>query len=60
MGTTINNIRTNATEWTAAKANEGLNAFYWYQIFALDSVVVEAQTNVKLAWRIPKYCNVLS
>ena len=21
----------------------GLNAFYWYQIFALDSVVVEVQ-----------------
>ena len=35
----------------------GLNAFYWYQIFALGSGVVEAQ-NVKLAWRIPKYCYV--
>ena len=22
----------------------GLNAFYWYQIFVLDSAVVEAQT----------------
>ena len=22
---------------------KGLNAFYWYQIFALDSVVVEVQ-----------------
>ena len=22
---------------------EGLNAFYWYQIFALDSAVVEVQ-----------------
>ena len=21
----------------------GLNAFYWYQVFALDSVVVEVQ-----------------
>ena len=34
----INN-RTTALEPTAAKATGGsLNAFYWYQIFALDSV----------------------
>ena len=38
-----NNNRTTALEWTAAKATGGLNAFYWYQIFALDSAVVEAQ-----------------
>ena len=30
------------------KPLEGLNAFHWYKIFALDSAVVEAQ-NVKLA-----------
>ena len=44
----INNNRTIALERTAAKATGGggggLNAFYWYQIFALDSAVVEAQT----------------
>ena len=41
----INNNRTTASERTAAKATGGggLNAFYWYQIFALDSAVVEAQ-----------------
>ena len=39
----ITNNRTTALEWTAAKATGGLNAFYWYQIFALDSAVVEAQ-----------------
>ena len=32
---------------------------HWYQIFALDSTVVE-EKNVKLAWRIPNYCNVSS
>ena len=26
---------------TAADATGGLNAFYWYQIFALDSVVIK-------------------
>ena len=35
-----------------------LNVFYWYQIFTLDTAVVEAQ-NVKLTWRLPNYCNVL-
>ena len=35
----------------------GFNTFYWYQIFALDSAVVEAQ-NVKFPWRIPLYYNV--
>ena len=33
----------------------GLNAFYWYQIFALDYVVVKIQT-----WALPNYCNVSS
>ena len=39
----INNNRTTALEWTAVKAVGGINAFYWYQIFALDSAVGEAQ-----------------
>ena len=65
MGVTINNEsifnnRTTALERKAAKASGGLNVFYWYQIFALDSAVVEAHKNVKLAWRIPNYCNVSS
>ena len=41
----INNNRTTALERTAAKGTGvqgggGVNAFYWYQIFALDSSVV--------------------
>ena len=59
MGVTINkkvnNNKTTALERKAALANGGgggggvggLNAFYWYQIFALDSAVVVVQ----LAWR---------
>ena len=39
----VNNNRTTALERTAAQASGGLNAFYWYQIFALDSAVVEVQ-----------------
>ena len=43
----INSNITTALERTAVKATGGrgggLNAYYWYQIFALDSVVVEAQ-----------------
>ena len=39
----VKNNRTTALERTAAQANGGLNAFYWYQIFALDSAVVEVQ-----------------
>ena len=48
----IKNSRTAAIERTAAYANgvgggggwgRGLNAFYWYQIFALDSSVVKSQ-----------------
>ena len=38
-----NNNRTTALERTAAKATCDLNAFLWYQIFALDSDVVEAK-----------------
>ena len=52
----VNNNRTTALERTAASATGGLNAFYWYQIFALDSAVVEVQ----LAWKPINYCNVLS
>ena len=44
MGVTINNNRTAALERTASKATGGLNAFYWNQIFVLDSAVIEAQT----------------
>ena len=31
----------------------GLNAFYWRQIFALDSVVVKTQKIVYLTWALP-------
>ena len=42
----INNLRTNVLESTAALKQLGdLNAFNWYQIFALASVVVKAQKN---------------
>ena len=47
MGVTINKVNKNRTtvlERTAAQGTGGgLNAFYWYQIFALDSAVVEVQ-----------------
>ena len=39
----VNNNRTSAIERTATQATGGLNAVYWYQIFALDSAVVEVQ-----------------
>ena len=44
----VNNNRTTALERTAAQATGGgggggLTAFYWHQIFALDSAVVEVQ-----------------
>ena len=51
----INNTRSKALERTAAKTTGGLNAFYWYQIFALDSAVVEAQKMDD--WTITNYCN---
>ena len=38
MGVTINKKST-----TTEPPLGGLNAFYWYQIFALDSAVVEIQ-----------------
>ena len=37
MGVTINK------KSTTTEPPGGLNAFYWYQIFALDSAVVEVQ-----------------
>ena len=47
MGVTINKKST-TTEPPPLNGQQpkplgGLNAFYWYQIFALDSAVVEAQ-----------------
>ena len=47
MGVTINKKST-TTEPTPENGQQpkplgGLNAFYWYQIFALDSAVVEVQ-----------------
>ena len=52
MGVLINNNRTTALERTTALVKGGvLNAFYWYQIFSLDSAVDEAQ-NVQLAWML--------
>ena len=42
----VNNNRTNAFRRVSIchrGRGGGLNAFYWYQIFALDSAVVEAQ-----------------
>ena len=39
----VNNNRTTTLERTAAQATGGLNAFYWRQIFVLDSAVVEVQ-----------------
>ena len=32
-----------STVWTVSSLLGGLNAFYWYQIFALDSAVVEVR-----------------
>ena len=49
--------KTITLERTAVKATGGLNAFYWYQIFALYSAVVEAQKIVART-RILYYCNV--
>ena len=46
MGVTINkkSITTEPPPWNEQQLrHRGLNAFYWYQIFALDSAVVEVQ-----------------
>ena len=68
MRVRINNLTTTtdlttALERTSAIATVvggggGLNASYWYQTFALDFAVVDAQKKVKLACRIPNYCNI--
>ena len=55
----INNNRATALERTSAEATGGggeLKCINWHQIPTLDFVVVEAK-NVKLAWRIPNFCN---
>ena len=51
MGVLIINNRNTPLERTAALAKGDLNVFYWYQMFAQDSVVDEAQT-FELAWRL--------
>ena len=58
----MNNNNNNPTtlEQTAASATACLNAFYWYQIFALDSAVVEEQNCLARNWGVPNYCNVSS
>ena len=47
MGVTINISQQQQNHRLRANSSishwGGLNAFYWYQIFALDSAVVEAQ-----------------
>ena len=47
MGVTINKKSTTTEpppeNRQQPKPTEGLNAFYWYHIFALDSAVVEVQ-----------------
>ena len=48
MGVTINKKSTTTTEPPPENGQQpkppgGLNAFYWYQIFALHSAVVEVQ-----------------
>ena len=45
MGVTINkkSTTTEPPPKNGQQPKGGLNAFYWYQIFALDSAVVEVQ-----------------
>ena len=56
----MNNNNPTTLEQTAASATGCLNAFYWYQIFALDSAVVEEQNCLARIWGFPNYCNVSS
>ena len=46
MGSKLNNTnnRTTALERISAPVTGGLKYIYWYQIFALDYVVVKTQT----------------
>ena len=39
---------------------EGLNAFYWHQIFDLDFAVVKPEKSVKLTQRLPYLPNASS
>ena len=55
LGVTLNNESTTTVKATVGVG--GLNAFYWYQIFALDSAVVEA---ARMENSIPYYHNLLS
>ena len=54
----VNNSRTDSS--LSHRGGGVLNAFYWYQIFALDSDVVEVKQIVQLAWKPSNYCNVSS
>ena len=45
----INNNRTTTLERTAATATGGLTAFYCYQIFALDSLLL-SHKNIKVTF----------
>ena len=57
MGVTINKSQQQQNHWLRTDSSQshrgggeggGLSAFYWYQIFALDSAVVEVQ---EIAWK---------
>ena len=61
MGATINQQQQNHRLRTdSSQTSGGLNEFYWYQIFALDSVVVKTQTLFSSYVGFPNYCNVSS
>ena len=59
MGVTINkrqqqqnnNLRKDSS--LSHRGGGGLNAYYWYQIFALDSAVVEVQEMFSLHGTVP-------
>ena len=51
----VNNNRTTTLEWTDTR---GFIAFYWYQIFALDSAVVEVQGMFSSHGNLLTVCNV--
>ena len=54
MGVAINKKSTTTEpppkNWQQPKPPGGLNAFYWYQIFALDTAVVEVQEIFSFVW----------
>ena len=45
MGATINNESTTTEPLPQNVHAWGFNAFYWYQIFALDSAIVKTQSD---------------